>query len=64
MPFQVLFVCSANVTDTIPELLRDRMEMIEVSEYVAGKEGAITQVETTNELSNKNIIHTGLCYET
>ena len=31
----MLFICTANVTDTIPEPLRDRMEMIDVSGYVA-----------------------------
>ena len=28
---KVLFICTANVIDTIPEPLRDRMELIELS---------------------------------
>ncbi|XP_063708750.1 lon protease homolog, mitochondrial isoform X2 [Culicoides brevitarsis] len=31
---KVLFICTANVIDTIPEPLRDRMEMIEMAGYV------------------------------
>jgi len=41
---RVLFVCTANVVDTIPEALRDRMEMIEVSGYVAEEKMAIARV--------------------
>lgn len=43
-PPQVLFICTANVTETIPEPLRDRMEMINVSGYVAQEKLAIAEV--------------------
>lgn len=38
---KVLFVCTANVTDTIPRPLLDRMELIELSGYVADEKMAI-----------------------
>lgn len=38
---KVLFVCTANMTDTIPPPLLDRMEMIELSGYVADEKMAI-----------------------
>lgn len=38
---KVLFVCTANMTDTIPGPLMDRMEMIELSGYVADEKMAI-----------------------
>lgn len=40
---KVLFICTANVIDTIPEPLRDRMEMIEMSGYVAEEKIAIAK---------------------
>ena len=38
---KVLFVCTANMTDTIPGPLMDRMEVIELSGYVADEKMAI-----------------------
>lgn len=38
---KVLFICTANVIETIPEPLRDRMEMIDMSGYVAEEKLAI-----------------------
>ncbi|CAH0757917.1 unnamed protein product [Diatraea saccharalis] len=40
---RVLFICTANVVDHIPDPLRDRMELIDMSGYVAEEKLAIAQ---------------------
>lgn len=40
---KVLFVCTANMTDTVPRALLDRMEIIELSGYVADEKMAIAE---------------------
>ena len=40
---KVLFVCTANMTETIPRPLLDRMEMIELSGYVSDEKMAIAE---------------------
>lgn len=58
---KVLFICTANITDGIPEPLRDRMEMIEMSGYVAeeklsiAKQYLLPQAMTECGISNKEL---------
>lgn len=40
---RVLFICTANVIDTIPDPLRDRMELIELSGYIGEEKIAIAK---------------------
>lgn len=40
---KVLFVCTANMTDTIPRPLLDRMELLELSGYVSDEKMAIAE---------------------
>merc|ERR1719367_56019 len=40
---KVLFICTANTIETIPEPLRDRMEIIDISGYVAEEKLVIAQ---------------------
>ncbi|CAG2187769.1 PIM1 [Mytilus edulis] len=56
---KVLFICTANVTDTIPEPLKDRMEMIDVSGYVAEEKLAIAQKYLVPQAQE----HTGITKE-
>lgn len=58
---KILFICTANVLETIPEPLRDRMEMIDMSGYVAeeklsiAKQYLIPQAMRDSGLKKENI---------
>merc|ERR1719228_1755769 len=63
---KVLFLCTANVLDTIPEPLRDRMEIIDISGYVAEEKMAIAQkylVPQVQELTGLSKTHMNLTAE-
>lgn len=58
---KVLFICTANIIDTIPEPLRDRMELINMSGYVEeekvaiGKQYLVPQAKRDCGLEDKHI---------
>ena len=52
---KVLFICTANQTDTIPEPLRDRMEMIDVSGYVAEEKMEIAKKYLIPQVSHGSL---------
>ena len=63
---KVLFVCTANMTDTIPRPLLDRMEMIELSGYVSDEKMAIAQrylAPAAKELSGLKAVDVDLTKE-
>lgn len=51
---KVLFICTANVLDTIPGPLRDRMEMIEMS-------GKLYSVHSGSHRNSRKIIILRIC---
>ena len=53
---QVLFICTGNVTDTIPGPLKDRMEIIHVSGYVEDEKKAIAEVSCVDVLVDISVI--------
>eukprot|EP00092_Neocalanus_flemingeri_P005684 GFUD01006123.1.p2 GENE.GFUD01006123.1~~GFUD01006123.1.p2 ORF type:complete len:916 (+),score=274.37 GFUD01006123.1:51-2798(+) len=63
---KVLFLCTANVLDTIPDPLRDRMEIIDISGYVAEEKLAIAEkylIPQVEELTGLNKSHINLSAE-
>lgn len=66
---KVLFVCTANMTDTIPRPLLDRMELITLSGYVADEKKAIADkylapaAKEAAGLANANVNLTGEAIE-
>ena len=53
---KVLFLCTANVLDTIPDPLRDRMEMINISGYVAEEKLAIATTYLVPQVFTKSVV--------
>lgn len=56
---EVLFIATANSTDTIPKPLLDRMELIEVNSYTANEKFHIAREHLVRKQLEKNGIGTG-----
>lgn len=56
---EVLFIATANSTDTIPKPLLDRMELIEVNSYTANEKFHIAREHLVRKQLEKNGIETG-----
>lgn len=55
---EVLFIATANSTDSIPKPLLDRMELIEVNSYTANEKFHIAREHLVEKQLKKNGIHT------
>ena len=66
----VMFVCTANVLHTVPQALRDRMEVLQLSGYTElekieiGKRFLMPKTLTATGLSNRNATFADDAYET
>lgn len=56
---EVLFIATANSTDTIPKPLLDRMELIEVNSYTANEKFHIAREHLVRKQLEKNGLETG-----
>ncbi|KAJ6641736.1 Lon protease like, mitochondrial [Pseudolycoriella hygida] len=54
---KVLFICTANDIDNIPEPLKDRMEMIEMSSYISEEKLAIAKGYLIPKAMKENGLH-------
>ena len=66
----VMFVCTANVLHTVPQALRDRMEVLQLAGYTElekieiAKRFLLDKTRKATGLTDKNVTFTGDAYET